>query len=416
MRSESFSVESLDRLQLAIADTVGTSNRRFIRNANLAAISFEPRNRRQSVFDDTAVELENIQAVMMTYRIVTRAWMRRRVAVSIHTPHVDLPGSGRITWAGQIAFDAIEQPGRHPSLPRKDSHKLHRTTLALAEAMEDNEPVGEYPRVPQFYYAFHRNRNVVCEPQVDPVAWREKEIAIGMMRAWPAEFFVRPYDARFDKHPVNGTPNPWAGENPSQDDAVDGWVLRDGVSTPEAQRPDAIYAYMTDFRGRQARNPAYHVLRARGVLQTPYVSWSRRYLQPEGLPPGLVERHHAALAEYANADDAAAAQLVADVKAMSLAFGIPLPDDHTAAEWLSSPWVTVEVPRSSGVQVIRLTDRPSAETLTFAWPEQAFDFYHIGNLFETVPAHNLREARRQFHQSRSRQCHQRSRHQSASTA
>ena len=203
-----------------------------------------------------------------------------------------------------------------------------------------------------------------------------REIRVGSLRAWPASMFTRSPGLRWPVHPVDGSPDPWAagvaGDAPVHGD----WFLDDdGVPTPGAQKPVAIYADIEGMAHRMIRNPAYHVLAAAGVIpDRNHATFLDRvsFRTDEGrvlFDPDDPETPTGALRRAVDAavlgpdgrlvpearDELAAAGELADVW---------VPDDE-ALGLFRNPWDALEQDNALAIQVFALDEGPQPGALVF---------------------------------------------------
>ncbi len=363
------------------------------------AVTFKACHRRYEDVPAGALDFDAFRMFVASRRLCEgRGDFAARIPLAIYKPTVDLPGTGRIDFALEAACDLSLRVGAAGarSVSATTNYTGAKIGLLATQAAEDASDVDMLaaPEMPRFYWAFHSGKSPVFEPAYTTQQWAESETRIGLMRAWPAEMFIR--DGRaYDAHPVDGTPAP------EDATAADGtwwgmWLMRDGRWVPKCQEPDAIYAYLAPFRGRAMRNPAWDVMRAHGVIAThaPYREW--RETRDEAA-------FAAALTAYCEADPGNSDRLVADVVAAFVAVDAPVDDMDYVEHMIAQPWLPVTDPRAAAIQVVRLTGAPAPATMEFQGPVTA-RLYDIGGAYEQVEPRRLEEASRQ-RRRRSRSWH-----------
>ena len=283
-----------------------------------------------------------------------------------------------------------------------------RLAAALWQGLADTPNADLAPglRLPPFAWSFDAPPD--AEPGVDLDAFAAEAFQVGPYPAWPARCFIRRPDARFEAHPRDGSPDPWAAGLAAPDATAHGsWCLRDGVAYPNPPAPRAVHAFLDEFRGRSVRNPAYQVLRAVGLapLDRSFAAWrgglvrhdgSREYQEaryeagPLGpAPANAAARLREAIAAAATADDGATGRLFAMLRAACVGLGVPAPaDDDAAAALLDAAARPAAVPDAPAIQVVRLPGLPAPETMRFVGDELVADLYDLGAAgaaFEQVP-------------------------------
>ncbi len=251
---------------------------------------------------------------------------------------------------------------------------------------------SRYGRAP-LKSCLRNSRTPICESTYSLVEWAEAEVVIGKMRAWPAEMFSRSPQIRFATNPVDGSAPPDFAEGELE---VGTWVLRDGVPVPKCQQPDAIYAYLTPFRGRTLRNPAYAVLKRHGLVSTDkrYKAWldtmskmtdEGRVLQDPQDEGTNAARFRKGLEDWVTAKDGRLEAICEELAAECKAMNVPYEDDDALISMLDSPWVRVVAPASAMVQAVRLGGQASPSTLFVERPTVLADLYDLGEAFDSVP-------------------------------
>jgi hypothetical protein len=379
------------------------------RRAARLAITFRPAGRESDDVEDAALPLDDLRMFALAHRACAdrSGAIVRRMPLAIYRPAVDLPGTGRISFEWMVAFD-LSSPGDPDvrTIDPAENATAARAGILLAQAVEDADArdLAPGPLLPEFYYAFDRRRRPVFEARFTRQEWAAAEVRIGDMRAWPAGMFARDLADRYEVNPVDGSPRPdlvGLDEHPS-------WCLRDGVWLPRAQAPDEIYTYLSPFRGREVRNPAYAVLRRRGVVPAgvSYKQWldtvttfkrgedgpaGRVPLEDDGEPNG-VSRHRDALMEYGSRWAGGDAELVADLVVAAGALGVPVADEAQAADMLLAPWTKAVAPRAASIQVVRLAGMPGPETMDFEAGACSAYLYDLGPVYASVDPRRVVES------------------------
>ena len=335
--------------------------------------------------------------------------LRKRIPVVLYRPVLDLLGTGRVNFVPEAVYDASARKGSHEirKLDPVRQPSLAAMTVLMLQAIDDVQPGDALPAIelPGFYWAFHGTSRVVYEPGVaTEVEWAQKMIKIGTMRAWPAEFFARAFDARYDVHPLSGALRP--GGTPDAD--CDGWVVRDGALYPVAQKPDAVYTFLNGFGGRTVRNPAFAVLQKAGIIPgaMAYHKWRARLdvdtpdggriLADPDLPGSATHQVRAAIEAHIGDDPQREEKLIGDMAAACASFLLDVTDRDQLLALLDSPWQPVTADELAKIQVIQLQGPPCPETLEFFGKTTAAPLYHLGAPFDQVEPRRVDETFRQI--------------------
>lgn len=379
------------------------------------AVSFRPCQRQVDLLPESRIPLDAFRLFSLSHR-----WIDRRgrvtpvVVLGISKAEVDLPGTGRIRFRCEAAMSVGGRAGSIAPDPQSNPTAA-RAAVVMAHEIQDAEHHDLEPdlQLPQFYFAFDNHRCPVREPHVTPEQWAASETRIGDLRAWPAECFARPRTGQWEAHPGDDSPNPWTDrDGPAQEGAVLGsWIFRDGVATPRAQEPDAIFADLRELGGRILRNPAWQVLARCGVIdpnQTyrqwleatcPLIPNGRQFPTSDRPTPGTA-RFLASLVAWVDTDAGNVPLLLGLLRNACLAVGVPVPEDpEMASEFLlglaEAPWVRIEVPGVARVQRIRLVGDPDPGTMAFSTGTVEADLSDLGEMtarYESVPTHRVAEA------------------------
>jgi hypothetical protein len=305
------------------------------------------------------------------------------IAMGMYRPTLDLPGTGRITFECETALVVGRRHGRPAPDPRVNL-SASRTAMLLAQAVEDVDQgaLESGIQFPRFYWGFNNKRPPRPEPAIAAADWTAAEVRIGDHRAWPAEFFIRAAEPRYEVHPLDGSPNPWADEpGPIIEGTTRGsWIFRHGEASPRAQQPVAVYADLASVAsGRSIRNPAWRVAERHDLLPR-RISGYRQFLEQVSPFTGLgrlapeprdstkaAGQFRGNLAAYIDAEAGRADALIGAVRDACLAAGVPIPADEEKAydflaELLENPWLRAEVPpATAGIQTIGLIGMPDPD-------------------------------------------------------
>jgi hypothetical protein len=383
------------------------------RRVERLAVTFRPCKRGSDFLPQAHIQFDDFRLMSLSNRHCDRSGLVSRITVlGAYKPRVDLPGTGRITFACEGALTVGRLGGRVVPDPRTNLSGC-RTAVLLSQSIEDVDARALDSEVvfPTFYYAFDPKRPPVFEASIATEEWHAAEVKIGNLWAWPAEFFARPVGARYDVHPVDGSTDPFAlVDDAVEDGAIRGtWILRDGVSTPMAQEPLGLMASLTHLGGRSVRSPAIHALQTRQLLHpnqtfrawleriSPYTGTGRD--APNADDPGTeAGKFRARLAEFI--DREGTDNLMQDVRDSCQAAGVPVPVDSEEAYTflaglLEDPWLRPEVEGQASLQRVRLTGLPDPSTMTFRSGVVEADLYSLAEYSEQyaqLPAGRVVEA------------------------
>jgi hypothetical protein len=406
------------------AELAALSRRSFHGHAKLVgrlAVTYRPCSRTTDALPEVRVPFDDFRLFALSHRWVdNRGIVTPMIVMGMYRPALDLPGTGRINFECETALVVGRRHGRPAPDPRVNL-SAGRTAMLLAQAVEDVDQ-GDLEsgiQFPNFWWGFDNKRLPRPEPAVAAADWAAAEIHIGDLRAWPAEFFIRAAETRYEVHPLDGSTNPWADDaGPIAEGTIRGsWIFRDGEASPRAQQPVAVYADLNPVAsGRWIRNPAWRVLEQRNLLPR-RISGYRQFLElvspfagqgrlaPEpGNPTKAAGQFRAALAAHVDAEAGRADALIGAVRDACLAAGVPIPgDEEKAYEFLAglleNPWLPAEVPApTAGIQTIGLTGMPDPNSMTFSSGTVRASLYALGEQtarFEQIPARRVDEAFRQ---------------------
>jgi hypothetical protein len=352
------------------------------------------------------VPIESLRLVAFGLRLTSngRGGPWKRAALATFRPRVDLPGSGRVGFACVVVHDAAARGrgnGRVNQIDALRNPAAARDAVLLHQALEDARPadLASGPILPRIYWAFDAGRPPLLEPTSSPEEWADAEVRIGRFRAWPAEMLVRPPGRRYDAHPVDGSPDPWAvcatderGSSTANDVFRGRWLRRGGRSIPLAQEPAAIYASLDGLVGRSVRNPAYDALRE--VCLVPrdrtHREWAEMMCRAEDVPCPSdggegppVRAFRERVAAYGASAPHAERDLLERVRVGCIAASVAVPGgDETSIQFLArllmSPWQRVELPEAA-IQTIKLGGPSGPGTLVFSGDVAELDLGDFGD-------------------------------------
>ncbi len=314
------------------------------------ALTFRPARQGRDGLPGGPIPLDDFRLLALSGRPGPSGdgWGRRRLVLAIYRPVLDPDGSGRVGYRCEQAFDVASPRSLYrPTL----NATAARAAVVLHQALADADP-GDFattPAWPRFYRGFDPGREPEPDATVTPDAWAAAEVAVGGLRAWPAE------------------------------------MLADRPAGPGTSR---VFASLAHLKGRRVRNPAFAVLRRHGLLTARL--GDRAWLDTLGLPApgGLVDgtsragRLRRSIEAYATADPANERALPRDARDGCAAIGVRIgtgPDgDDTLAGLLDSPWWRPEVHYAGGLRLIRLAGPAGPTTMTFADATCAVNFFDLG--------------------------------------
>jgi hypothetical protein len=334
-----------------------TSLSSFRRRADRIAVTFRPRKQGRDALPDRPIPIEDFRLISASYRWSpdARGGPRWRMALGVHKPALDFPGSGRVVFHGEQAFDATTP---NPLILCRPNYTAIRAAVVLHQAIQDAEArdLATGLRWPDFSFGFDPDRSPRFDPIDLPAAEASQQIIDGL-RAWPAGLF-----------------------------------FRDGRTTL-AERPTRVYASLAGLKGRQIRNPAFAVLKNHGLLPAGigYQAWlstvSRatdrgRIIQDPRLEGTESARIRKAIEDHVLADPAREPRLLADLAEACHAMGVEIAEGPAGidalAEILDNAWSRPAVPYAAGVQVLRLAGRPGPATMRFTEGTAEVDLFDLG--------------------------------------
>jgi hypothetical protein len=412
-RPERLPESSLGYLDAGLRAVQHAPNHAHSRRVERLAITYRPCQRGSDRLPEARIPYDQFRLLSLSHRWCERSGAVAKVVVlGAYTPVVNLPGSGRITFVCDGVLTVGRLGGRLVPDPRNNL-TASRAAVLMAQEVEDADQADLVPGLvfPEFYYAFDPSQPPVFETNRPIEDWREAEVKIGNLRAWPIAYFARPAQVRWDQNPVDGSTDPWVDATEAvEEGAIRGtWILRDGVATPLAQEPREILADLSGLVGRSVRNPAWHVLRKHKVIQasTGYRQWlegiapytgDHRDAPDADDPASEAGKFRSALALAVDQGEGDA--LIEDVANACLAAGVPIPvDEEEAYEFLAGlledPWLRPEVPGVAAIQRVRLTGLPDPSTMTFSSGVLEVNLHDLGEYteqFAQLPAGRVAEA------------------------
>jgi hypothetical protein len=327
------------------------------RRADRTAVTYRTTRPGRDAIPDCLFPIEDFRLICLSYRLSddARRRPRWRVALGFHRPTLDFPGTGRIVFRAERAYDATAP--RDLIHPRANLTAI-RAAVVLHQAIQDAEAcdLDTGLSLPAFFFGFDPDR----PPRFDAIelpAARAAERAIDGLRAWPAGLF-----------------------------------FRDGRTTL-AQGPTRVYASLAGLKGRRVRNPAFALLRDHGLLPAGvgYKAWldtvsvatdhGRAFQDPraEGTESARIRK---AIEDHVLTDPARESLLLADLAEACHALGVKIAEGpegiDALAEILDNPWTRPAVPYAAGVQVLKLAGRPGPATMAFADGAADVDLFDLG--------------------------------------
>jgi hypothetical protein len=335
----------------ALADASRHAHRR---RSRCLAVTFRPSRRGRDGVPDRPIPFDQFRMIALSYRWSRpgRHGPRKHLALATYRPTLDLPGTGGIVFRPERAYDAAAP--RTLIGPPINATAI-RSALALHQAVEDADPADFAPGLdlPRFFYGFDPGSTPDFGP-IHAAAAAADERAIDGLRAWPAELFVG-----------------------------DG---RSSLNRPPAQ----IFATLAAHKGRRVRNPAYAVLRRRGILPAgpTYRAWRatvRRHdgtIQDPHTPGTEAARTRRAIQDHLFADPAREPAILAELAAACAAMGVKIADGpdgvDALAALLDNPWDRPAVPYAAAVQLVRLGGSPRPTSMTFSDGAASVDLFDLG--------------------------------------
>jgi hypothetical protein len=180
------------------------------------------------------------------------------------------------------------------ALDDEETSALGLAAIQVYEAMRSDVPCSE-PVLPKIWFGFEPDSPPVFERSealfvtagiqpgsLDPEAelaaltytWNAARVTRDGLDWWPQIFFSRDLEVNYTVHPIDGTPVPRSGPGKTRRERLGNWIGVNGVWFPKAQRPSRIAANCGDLAGGAIINPAFSVLRAIGLIETPtYPVW-----------------------------------------------------------------------------------------------------------------------------------------------
>jgi hypothetical protein len=412
-RPERLSEGALACLDAGLQAIKHTPAHAHARRVERLAVTYRPCKWRSDTLPQAHIQFDDFRLMSLSHRWCDRSGVVTRIVVlGAYKPVVDLPGTGRITFACEGALTVGRLGGRVVPDPRTNLSGC-RTAILLSQAIEDADQVELVPAIafPRFYYAFDPKRPPVFEADRPVEDWEAGEVKIGNLRAWPLEYFARPSGAHWDQNPVDGSPDPWADEAaPVEEGAIRGsWILSDGVATPMAQEPLEIFADLSHLGGRCFRSPAWEVLRSHKIINPNqgFRAWLERLCPFTGTGPDAPDaddpateagKFRSRLADFI--DREGLDNLINDLADSCQAAGVPVPvDTEDAYEFLTGlledPWMRPEVEGQASFQRVRLTGLPDPSTMTFSNGVVEVDLYSLSEYtdqYAQLPAGRVAEA------------------------
>jgi hypothetical protein len=353
----SLSPDARDFLTSEFRALARTSPSSLGRRADRIAVTFRTTRPGRDAIPDHLIPIEEFRLISASYRWspAARGGPRWRMALGVHKPTLDFPGSGRVVFRAERAHDATTPRDLiHP----RANYTAIRAAVVLHQAIQDADArdLDTGLRLPGFYFAFDPRRSPRFDPIDLPAAEAGEQIIDGL-RAWPAGLF-----------------------------------FRDGRSTL-AQGPTCVYASLAGLKGRWLRSPAFPVLRNHGLLPAGigYKAWlstvSRvtdqgRVLQDPRLEGTESARIRKAIEDHVLADPARESLLLADLAEACHAMGVKIAEGpegiDALAKILDNPWTRPAVPYAAGVQVLKLVGRPGPATMRFTEGAADIDLFDLG--------------------------------------
>jgi GNAT superfamily N-acetyltransferase len=327
------------------------------RRANRIAVTYRPRKQGRDAIPDRPIPIEDFRLLAVSYRWCDdpRRGPRWRAALGSYQANLDFPGSGRVVFRCEQAWD-LTSP--HPLLYPRPNYTAIRAAVLLQQAIQDADPrdLATGLHLPEFSFGFDPDRLPRFDP-IDLPAAHAAERAIDGLRAWPAELFSR-----------------------------------DGQTTLD-RRPCRVFASLADLKGRLIRNPSFAVLQNHGILpaRVGYKAWlstvrvstgrSRVFQDPRARGTELA-RIRKVIEDHVLADPARESRLLADVAEACHAMGIKFADGSVGidalAELVDNPWSRPAVPYAARVQVLKLAGSPGPATMSFADGATDVDLFDLG--------------------------------------
>ena len=327
------------------------------RRADRIAVTFRPRKQGRDAIPDRPIPIEDFRLLAASYRWCDdpRRGPRWRVALASYQANLDFPGSGRVVFRCEQAWD-LTRP--HPLLYPRPNYTAIRAAVLLHQAIQDADApdLATGPHLPEFSFGFDPDRSPTFDP-IDLPAAHAAERSIDGLRAWPAELFSR-----------------------------------DGRTTLD-RRPCRVFASLADLKGRSIRNPSFVVLQDQGILpaRVGYKAWlstvcvstgrDRVFQDPRsrGTESARIRK---AIEDHVLADPARESRLLADVAEACHAMGVKVAEGpegiDALAELVDNPWSRPAVPYAARVQVLKRTESPGPTTMSFADGATDVDLFDLG--------------------------------------
>lgn len=326
----------------------------FRRRADRAAVTFRTRRQGRDAVPDQPIPFEDIIMIVASYRRCRRrrGGPRWKVALGFFAPQLERQGDWRVAFRCERALDATS----HRTLlePRPD-YTATRAAVLLDQAIHDldESELGHSLIFPRFYYGFDARR----APHVGSPDAEATRLEIDGFLAWPAERFGQ------------------------------------GGVTPLDRRPDAVFASFAGRKGRRVRNPAFALLRRRGLVPSwlEYGEWlstvsrleaGRRVFQDpraEGTEAGRLRR---AIQDHLLAEPRREPEILFELAECCHAVGVRVPTDSGRvdflAELLDNPWSRPAVPYAAAIQVIKLAGAAGSGRMTFGDGVAEADLFDLG--------------------------------------
>jgi hypothetical protein len=198
--------------------------------ADRIAITYRPRRQGRDAISDQPIPIDQFQLLAASYR-----WNdspgpgpRWRIVLGSYRATLDLPGSGRVVFRCERAWDATKL---YSLIKPSPNYTAIRSALVLHQAIQDADApdLATGLRLPKFFFGFDPRHLPRLDLSNLPAAVAAERTIDGL-RAWLAELF-----------------------------------FRDGQTTLD-RLPSLAFASLADLKGRQIENPAFAVLNNHGLL------------------------------------------------------------------------------------------------------------------------------------------------------
>jgi hypothetical protein len=353
----SLSARGREFLTSELEDIARSSPSSLRGRSDRVAVTFRPCKQGRDAIPDHPIDIDAFRLLAASSRwcLYPRRGPRWRVALGVYRATLDFPGSGRIVFRCEWAFD-VTSP--HSLIHPRPNYTAIRVAIVLHQAIRDAD-AGDLAvelRLPAFYFGFDPDRSPRFDTSVLPAA-RAAERAIDGLRAWPADLFSR-----------------------------------DGKSTL-FRAPQRVFASIADLKGRRIRNPAFATLRHHGLLPAGvgYNAWLTTVGRADGrgrvIQDPRAERTESArlrrgIEDYVVADPAREPIVLDDLREACHASGLKLAEGPQGidelARILDNPWDRATVPYAARVQVLRLAGSPGSAPMSFSDGAADVDLFDLG--------------------------------------